>query len=212
MNERKPNKPFKNRKKDILRLRKKGLSYRAIAKKLGCSTSIISYHCGKNQKEKFRVRLQGRSWKHKLTKKITSFKSRCTAEEYRTFRNKVKTFKRKIPRGGRPTPTSSRVNNISKQFHAKDVINKVGKDPVCYLTGRKLNIKDTSSYTFDHRVPTVKGGTNDLENLEICSTEANHAKAGLLLEDFYSLCEEILAWRDKQANKDGQKGRRSSKR
>ena len=57
----------------------------------------------------------------------------------------------------------------------------------------------TTSYTLDHRVPTVRGGTNDLENLEVCCTEANHAKAGLSLEDFYSLCEEILAWRDKQA-------------
>ena len=197
MNARTPNKPFKNRKKDILRLHKRGLSYRTIAKKLGCSKSLISYHCSKDQKEKYRVRLQSRGWKHRFTKKVTQFKSRCTAEEYRTFRNKVKTFKRKLPKGSRSTPTTSRVNNISKQYHAKDVINKVGANPVCYLTGRKLKIQDTSSYTFDHRVPTVMGGTNDLENLEICSTEANHAKAGLLLEDFYSLCEEILAWRDK---------------
>ena len=61
-------------------------------------------------------------------------------------------------------------------------------------------------------IPTILGGTNDLFNMGICCTEANHAKAGLSLNDFYSLCEEILAWRDKRANKDGQKGRCSSKR
>ena len=191
---------FKPRKNDILKLRKQGKSYKEIASILGCSRSVISYHCGKGQTEKNRVRSQKRGWRHHFTKKITQFKSRCTAEGYRLFRNKVKTFKRKTPNAHKPTPSTSRVNNISQQFYAEDVINKIGTHPVCYLTGRKLNLKDTSTYTFDHRVPTALGGTNDLENLEVCCSEANHAKACLSLEDFYSLCEEILAWRDKKAN------------
>lgn len=187
---------FKPRKDDILRLRKKGKSYNQIAKMLGCSLSTISYHCGTKLKKP-----QKQGWKVRFAKKINKFKSRCTAEEYRTFRSKIKTFKRKFPKGtrarGSGVPTNSRVNNITKDYYAEDVINKIGTSPVCYLTGRKVDIKDTSSYTFDHRVPTTLGGTNDLENLEICSTEANHAKAGLSLNNFYSLCAEILSWRDK---------------
>ena len=226
MNTRTPNKPFKARKKDILRLRKKGLSYRAIAKKLGCSKGTISYHCGKNQTEKKRVRKANKAKGYSLTKKVTAFKSKCTKAQWRAFRTKIKGFKRKHKGGKRYASSSWRVHNVSIPYTSEDVINKIGSNPTCYLTGRKIDLNNTSSFTFDHRIPTVKGGTNDLDNLEICCTEANHAKAGLLLNDFYSLCEEILACRDNRSNKDGQKlacrdnrsnkdgqkGRRSSKR
>lgn len=211
MNTRTPNKPFKARKKDILRLRKKGLSYRTIAKKLGCSKGTISYHCGKNQTEKKRVKKANKSRGYNLSKKITAFKSKCTKAQYRAFRTKIKGFKRKRNAKNRNATSSWRVHNVSTPYTSEDVINKISSKPRCYLTGRKINLGNTTSFTFDHRVPTVKGGTNDLHNLEVCCTEANHAKAGLLLEDFYSLCEEILAWRDKRANKDDKKSRRSPK-
>ena len=197
MNTRTPNKPFKARKKEILRLRKKGLSYRTIAKKLGCSKGTISYHCGKNQTEKKRVKKANKERDYSLSKKVTAFKSKCTKAQWRAFRTKIKGFKRKRKGSKRHAHSSWRVHNVSIPYISEDVVNKIGSKPICYLTGRKIDLNNTSSFTFDHRIPTVKGGTNDLENLEICCTEANHAKAGLSLEDFYSLCEEILAWRDK---------------
>ena len=42
--------------KKILRLRKRGLSYREIARRMGCSLSTVSYHCGDGQKEKTKRR------------------------------------------------------------------------------------------------------------------------------------------------------------
>jgi len=211
MNTRTPNKPFKPRKDDILRLRKKGLSYRTIAKKLGCSKATISYHCGKNKSEKKRVANQKKRKGFILAKKINSFKSKCSKAQWRGFRSKIKGFKKRKPSERCRATTTWRVHNISKNYTCKDVISKIGATPICYLTGRKIDLNNTTSYTLDHRIPTTLGGTNDLENLEICCKEANHAKAGLSLNDFYSLCEEILAWRDKQANKNGKKGRRSPK-
>ena len=196
MNTRTPNKPFKARKEDILRLRKKGLSYRTIAKRLGCSKATISYHCGKNNTEKRRVKKQKKQGGFSLAKKINNFKSKCSKAQWRAFRSKIKGFKKRKPSEKRRATTTWRVHNISTPYTSKDVVNKIGSDPICYLTGRKIALNNTTSYTLDHRVPTTLGGTNDLENLEICCTEANHAKAGLSLEDFYSLCEEILAWRD----------------
>ena len=189
---------FQPRKADILRLRKQGKSYKEIAKRLGCSLGTISYHCGKGQKAKTKANTKKRGWKRHFTKKVSNFKSRCTAEGYRTFRNKLKTFKRKTHARA---PSNSRINNITNQYYAEDVITKIGLNPKCYLTGRDIDITDTASYTFDHRVPSTLGGTNDLENLEICCAEANHAKAGLSLDDFYDLCAEILAHRAKQSNK-----------
>ena len=40
----------------IIKLHKKGLSYRQIEKELGCSKSTIAYHLGKGQKEKAYLR------------------------------------------------------------------------------------------------------------------------------------------------------------
>ena len=39
-------------KEKIISLGKRGLSYRQIEKKLGCSKGLISYHLGEGQKEK----------------------------------------------------------------------------------------------------------------------------------------------------------------
>tara|TARA_R100000008_G_scaffold6250_1_gene3562 strand:+ start:42 stop:284 length:243 start_codon:yes stop_codon:yes gene_type:complete len=44
-------------KEKIKALRRKGLSYREIAKKLNCSKGLVSYHCSKGQKEKTAERL-----------------------------------------------------------------------------------------------------------------------------------------------------------
>ena len=40
----------------ILKLHKKGLSYKKIAKELGCSLSTVSYHLSKGQKETAKLR------------------------------------------------------------------------------------------------------------------------------------------------------------
>jgi hypothetical protein len=44
---------LKNR---ILELRGKGYTYSQIVTELSCSKSVVSYHCGENQKEKSNVR------------------------------------------------------------------------------------------------------------------------------------------------------------
>ena len=173
------------------------MSYREIRKALGCSKSTISYHCGKNNSEKKRVKNQRGTAEYNLSKKINNFKSKCTKAQWRAFRSKIKGFKKKRSAKDRKPSTTWRVHNISKPYTVKDVVKKIGANPKCYLTGREIDLNDTSSYTLDLRIPTILGGTNDLENLEVCCAEANHAKAGLLLDDFYALCEEILAWRDK---------------
>ena len=81
------------------------------------------------------------------------------------------------------------------------MVNKLGAYPICYLTGRKIQLHDPASYNLDHRIPASRGGSNDLNNMEISCTEANRAKSDLTLKEFYALCEEVLAWRDNPARK-----------
>ena len=183
----------KRRKEDIIRLRGEGKSYRQIQKILGCSKSTIAYHCD-GGKEKSRVLSQLKSRKA-ICRKVSSFKVRCSKANYLTLRAKVKTFKRKNTRPG--NRTNIYVNNISKNYTCKDVVEKIGENPVCYLTGKPIDLDKPETYNLDHIIPTAKGGTNDLKNLQICTREANQAKGQLSLDELYELCENILSWRDK---------------
>ena len=193
MNLRTSKNKYRRRREDILSLRRQGLSYKQIQKELGCSKGTISYHCGKNQSEKKRA---NSLIPRPLCRKVTRFKSRCSRESWRNFSNKVKCFKRRNKGNKRTATTSWRVN-VRKQYTCADVVEKIGVKPICYLTGKKINLDEPSEYSLDHRVPVSKEVGNELENLEICSHQANQAKADLTLDEFYKLCEDVLSWRDK---------------
>ena len=188
-------KKYQRRREDILTLRRQGLSFRAISKELGCSKATISYHCGRNQSEKKRVKAQRLD---PLAKKVNRFKSRCSKEAWRTFRTKIKGFKKRYKGVGKAR-TDWRVHNVSTPYTCRDVVDKIGHKPICYLTGRKINLNQPSAYSLDHIIPIAQGGSNDLNNLGITCLEVNHAKGSLSLDEFYSLCEEVLVWRDKQS-------------
>ena len=181
----------KSRKKDILKLRSKGKSYRQIQEALGCSKSTIAYHCD-GGKEKARVKRNNKKRKP-ICRKVSSFRSRCSRKNYVSFRGKVKTFKRRSP-----NPSYTLVNSISINYSCQDVIDKLGENPTCYLTGKKINLNNPETYNLDHVIPTSKGGTNDLKNLNICTQEANQAKGNLSLDELFKLCEDILSFRDEK--------------
>lgn len=181
-------------KDDIIRLRKKGKTYSQISNALQCSKSVISYHCGKDGTEKERVKNFTKN-RNPLCKKVSNFRTRCSRSNYKALQSKFKTFKRKSSKSGNHTNTI--VNSINKNYTCKDVINKLGANPICYLTGEKINLNKPSTYNLDHIVPTSKGGTNDLSNLGVCLREANFAKGDLSVDELFVLCQKILTYRDK---------------
>lgn len=181
------------RKNDILRLRKEGKTYSEIQDILGCSKSTISYHCG-NGGEKKRLEKAKDSDEYRFHKKVSAFKCRCSRSSYITFRSKVKTYKRRAHKNR----SHAIVNNVSKNFTAKDVIDKIGKSPTCYLTGDSIDLTKPDTYHFDHITATSKGGTNDLSNLGLCTKDANYAKGNLSIEELHDLCEKMLKHRDEE--------------
>lgn len=82
-------------------------------------------------------------------------------------------------------------------FKAKDLLEKIGENPICYLTGRPINLLDGQSYHLDHIIPKNKGGENSLENCNIACRDANQAKGNLLYDEFILLCEEVLDFHKK---------------
>ena len=122
------------RKDSIIKLRAEGKSYREIQKILGCSKSTIAYHCD-GGKEKRRVQDLAKKSKP-ICRKVSGFKSRCSRANYKTFKSKIKTFKRR--KGGtRYNRTHAQVNSIKTNYNCKDVMDKIGENPICYLTGKK---------------------------------------------------------------------------
>lgn len=64
----------------IINLRKQGLSYSKIAKKLNCAKSTVSYHCNQSTKDKVNEKVQRQKeeepWKYKLLNALDNFKHR----------------------------------------------------------------------------------------------------------------------------------------
>jgi len=86
-------------------------------------------------------------------------------------------------------------------FTKKEFLEKVGENPTCYLTGKKIDLNHTRSYHLDHIVPKSKGGDNSLENCQIACRAANIAKGDLSYDEFIQLCKEVLEHHENKLSK-----------
>ena len=177
-------------KNQILDLHKQGLSYSAIQKRLKCSKGTISYHCGKGQKNKKNKRQQNRRSISVLRNKIENFryrKQKCIVYDSDTRDvRKILSIKLRFFSMSRKTKT------VKQKFSLQELIDKIGDNPKCYLTGRSIDLSDGRSYHLDHIVPISKGGDNSLDNCEIACKEANQAKHNLSKDEFIKLCQEVV--------------------
>lgn len=159
-------------KEQILELRDQGKTYNEIVDIVGCSKGTVSYYCGKGQKEKTRIRKRKSRGNKPLLAKLRQFKDR-------SFYFKNKDFKRLA-------------NDSGEDFTYEELLEKIGTEPKCYLTGREIDLLDTKKYHFDHIIPISEGGDNSLSNLGLTCKEANLSKNALKLEDYFKLCIEVL--------------------
>jgi CRISPR/Cas system Type II protein with McrA/HNH and RuvC-like nuclease domain len=174
----------------ISELRAKGYTYKEITKELGCDKSTVCYHVGLGQKAKAASRIKIRRANNPLIRKIERYKAR------KGLYNKILGFNTR-------DNTAKRKKNLTlcstENFSIKELSDKVGDSPVCYLTGHKIDLQEPNSYSFDHIVPVSKGGTNSLDNLGLTTKQANQAKSDMSLPEFINLCKTVL--RHQKANK-----------
>lgn len=183
----------KNLKPKIIELSDQGYSYNQIADALGCSKGTISYHLGQGQKEKARKRSQKTRESNPLKTKYWHFISeKQLGSKPSAIDGKV----RKILHSKRSTFASINRTHGYKgydfMFTLDELIEKIGDNPVCYLTGREIDLSKSRSYSLDHIIPRSKGGDNSLENCGLTCRDANQAKYDLTLEEFVSLCQEVV--------------------
>lgn len=190
-------------KDQILKLREEGKTYNEIQKILGCSKGTISYHCGKGQKEKTKRRQESYRKENPLSQKMDRFKQR----DGNSNRTKVRNFQARlqndsdIERNPINRKSARYSKDVEKTFSIHDVYDKFGDYPRCYLSGEPVDWSDGSTFSLDHITPVCLGGGNSLDNLEICTPEANQMKGALPLDEFFSLCKKILEYNGFEVNK-----------
>lgn len=177
----------KNIKIQILQLRKLDKTYNEIADILDCHKSTICYHLDSTQKEKRRIKnKQKRDKYHPYQLKLyeyrkkhkTTPKAESQASIHRRIQKKISTF---LYQG----------KNMQK-FTLDDIINKFGNNPKCYITGELINIYQPSTYQFDHKTPRSRGGESTLDNLGICTKDANLTKRDKTPEELIEFCKKVL--------------------
>ena len=183
-------------KNKILELRNKNYSYSQIQKELNCSKATICYYCGSNQKEKTLKRNKKyQKLRHPLCKKIEFFLSKYKNKYksttqirktvYSKIKSKIKTF----------STINGEYQNMS--FTVDELLNKIGNDPICGLTGRSIDLNLSKTYQLDHIIPKSKGGDNSINNCRLTCREANVAKNDMTDEEFIQLCYDVVKHNNK---------------
>ena len=168
----------------ILALHAAGKSYNQIKQELGCSKGTISYHCNPSQPAKTQARTRKRR-ANSATQKLENFRYRCAGPGRATSTQ--------TPRKNRQNLVTHFIRNRpgAPLLTLKEVVER-HPQPQCYLTGRNLSWEEPTKISFDHIVPTSRGGTSTLDNLGITCRPANQAKTDLMLDEFLTLCQEVL--------------------
>lgn len=185
---------------EILRLKAQGLSYRQIEARLGCSKGTISYHCGAGQKAKTLAATR----KRRLCPLRTKMEAFIHSRKKETQNPFLEVFKPKNHCLNGKIHQFAKIGNSSKHegyrfmFKLKDLIKKIGNDPRCYWTGRKIDLSSRRSYHLDHFVPRSRGGDNSLDNCVLACREANQGKGDLTSEEYVQTSCEVAVHRGKE--------------
>lgn len=161
-----------NLKEKIQKIKKENpeLGYQSIANKISCGKNTVRYHLDPSQKEAVRNRVRKlRKTQHPLYRKLIGF---CT--NYGDNRRK------------------SRNNSRVPVIPLETALKIIGNEPVCYLTGEKIDILELNSFSLDHKIPLSKGGKSTIENCGITTKRANTAKNGMSPEEFFDFCKRVL--------------------
>lgn len=173
----------------VKQLRDQGVGFNEIVKRLKCSKSTVHYHISDDAKKrvadqtkKYRLsRCFGRRVANfqKIRNQYKELKRKSTIQK--AFYTKIRDFCRLHQRG-----------KANMSFSEADVLEKIGPNPKCYLTGESIDLSKSKTYHFDHIIPRSRGGDNSLNNLGLCTKRANLAKSDMTLDELYELCEKIL--------------------
>jgi CRISPR/Cas system Type II protein with McrA/HNH and RuvC-like nuclease domain len=171
-------------KEKIIELKSLGYSYKEIVSEIGCSKSTVSYHVGNGQKEKALLRRKKHDKDNIIKKKIYRF---CSARKKTQPLYRIKKTVKQI--------LFTKIRNFGDSqimFKPQELLDKIGDNPKCYLTGRSIDLSDPKSYHLDHIIPKSRGGDNTIDNCGLACKLANLSKSQMTYEEYVELCREVI--------------------
>lgn len=184
---------MKKLEENILKLRSEGKSYSQICEILQCSKGVVCYHLGKGQKEKSYARNKNSRTNHIntiLSRKLCAYKNKFKSSIKEKNKQSLREIEVLIRKLGQFRRRKTKMDD--DDYNSRDILNKFGPNPKCYLTGETIDLSKSHTYHFDHIIPICKGGSNSLDNLEICSKDANQSKCHLTVDEYIDLCKKVL--------------------
>jgi len=152
-------------KEKIIKMLENGKTYQEISDELQISKWTLIYHFSPNRKKSMSQAYKNYRKRNPLVTKMSDF--------YR----------------GNP---KSKTRPKIIRFTLKDLLNKIGPVPKCYLTGELIDLDKPEDYSLDHIIPTSRGGDSSLENCGLTSNKANRIKQDLLYDELILLCKQIV--------------------
>jgi len=117
-------------------------------------------------------------------------------------REKFNEYRRKLMARYRSEPhynLTKRLKKIGATCTAQEFMDYMGNPPICYLTGRKIDYFNPSTFHIEHKMPVSRGGSSDLSNLAIAWPFGNLAKATLTTNEFIAFCREVVNYQDNKS-------------
>lgn len=177
-------------KEQILQLREQGLNYNQIRDKLNCSKGTIAYHLNQTTK----IKTRKRAILYKLNNPLQVRLSKFYSHKYKPKKDKISIRYRCNYLLDRIYDYYRRNKLMSAKITVEQLMEKYKDGFKCYLTGKEIDITNGKTYEFDHIIPASRGGDNSLDNLGICTPEANQAKRNLTVDEFINLCKDVLEY------------------
>lgn len=164
-------------------------SYQQTCERFKCSKSTVYYHVsekGKSQNVERNRRFRSNAEPLKI--KFEKFINRIYTEKENRDKNSIKkVIYDKISDFQRKGFKMS-----DDKFTYEDLVNKIGPNPRCYLTGEIIDLSKPKTYQLDHIIPKSRGGTNTIDNVGLCTKKANISKSNLTKDEYIELCKQVL--------------------
>ncbi len=178
----------KNLKEQIIELRDQGLTYDQIKIQLKCSKSTICYHLTDKEKLRANASAQAHKQNNPLSVKLSNFLTKSR----KGINNKVTKFKQdqEVRKGNKAH------KDLTNEMDYKEVYSILSQNPICYLTGKYIDLTKPDTYQLDHIIPIAKGGSSTIENMGLTCNAANQAKHSMTNEELFDLCATIIAHND----------------
>ena len=94
--------------------------------------------------------------------------------------------------GTKAERTQNKTEGLVIMFTNQELKSKIERNPYCYLTGDKLDLSDSQTWSLDHVIPRSKGGDNSLDNCGLATKTANQMKGDQTYVEFVQNCVKVI--------------------